>query len=194
MYDLHWIEDMDLRLGIALNDSPVNIYVTSLYYHMSIITTTGFGDVLPVNALERIYTALFMGASLALISYVTASIVIVLQGKKADSELRSAKMNALTNFMSQLEPHTNLQYEITRHFNFKWMSMTENAHAMEILDEMNDKLRLKCAKIMFGTFLEKIPLMQQIRRGKRRLQIIHAILESISVREFDEDDLICQPG
>lgn len=69
-------------------------YVASLYWSVTTLTTTGYGDILPGNTEERIIVNLLLLLGVSVFGYVTSNVVMIM-GYTGIKEARIRKMNIL---------------------------------------------------------------------------------------------------
>lgn len=88
--DLPWYDSAQHQYTLLSHAPFRDQYVTSLYFAMTTLTTTGYGDITPVNSPER-GLAIFMFIIGALVfGYVTANVAVII-GHYSHLEARSNK-------------------------------------------------------------------------------------------------------
>lgn len=65
--DQTWLEEL---LPHFLDETIVNKYIVTMYWSMTTMTTTGYGDLHPVNTREMIFDLFYMLFNLALTAYI----------------------------------------------------------------------------------------------------------------------------
>ena len=61
------------------NKSEINLYILSLYWAISTICTVGFGDIHPINLLEKILNIIWISVGVAVYSYMIGSLSNILK-------------------------------------------------------------------------------------------------------------------
>jgi hypothetical protein len=69
-------------------------YVASLYWAITTLTTTGYGDILPVNNKERILVIFILLLGVSVFAYVTSNVILIL-GAVGKKEAYSSRMTLL---------------------------------------------------------------------------------------------------
>jgi len=69
--EISWISDFDMN-------NPSEIYVTSLYYTVTTMTTVGYGDINGTNTLERVISIMIMLIGVSAFSFATGSLSSIL--------------------------------------------------------------------------------------------------------------------
>ncbi|GLE08981.1 hypothetical protein PINS_up020456 [Pythium insidiosum] len=91
------------------------IYVAALYWAFTMMTTVGFGDIVPITTLERMYAILAMVISAGTYAYVIASMSSIVSLMNLQHARYHEKMNELNAYMSSRQLPAPLQLR-TRQF------------------------------------------------------------------------------
>ena len=90
---------------VASDGSPLafgttaEIYVTGIYWAMTTLTTTGYGDVIAANFGEKVFFTCIMLLSTFLFAYVVGNFCIIIDGLQARSFTFQNYMDQLNDFM-----------------------------------------------------------------------------------------------
>ena len=85
--------------GTGLQDSDnLSLYLSSLYWTISTLTTVGYGDVHPYNNLEKLYSVCWMGFSLYFLSFVIGSLSAMLTNIDTKELTLEIKLEAIDEF------------------------------------------------------------------------------------------------
>jgi len=64
-------DDSNWILSYNYSDEPIHTkYIASLYYILTVLATVGYGNILPINEGERIFTIIFMFFAVMIFSYI----------------------------------------------------------------------------------------------------------------------------
>lgn len=67
----------DTVIGLGKTPTSIDRYVAALYWSMMTVTGIGYGDMLPVNTLERVFCTLWMLMSGAMWAYVIGTVSMI---------------------------------------------------------------------------------------------------------------------
>lgn len=87
-----WFDKVDLNMRTWDNEV---IYVTSLYWTVTTITTVGYGDIAGANSLERLFCSMIMVIGVISFSFATSSLSSILQNYDQTNAQYTEKMNIL---------------------------------------------------------------------------------------------------
>ena len=73
---MNWIKAKNLD-----DNSPVEVYVCSIYFAIIAMITVGFGDIVPVNTYERIYVILMTCFSCGIFAFAINTIGNIVKEK-----------------------------------------------------------------------------------------------------------------
>ena len=119
-----------------------DVYVMSIYFVFTTLTTVGYGDITPFTNTEKFFTIILMGFGAGFYSYLIGSLTSSL--KSSDSA--SAKVKAKHQGFKEFSKAINLSPEISdrvKHYikmNFH-KSFTENVHIELILKDLPSGIR-----------------------------------------------------
>lgn len=77
IYNVNWISGIPYP---PATDSIALIYLYSLYWSIGTMTTVAYGDVVPLNPLETIYTCFIMFIAAVVIGYTINQIIEIIEG------------------------------------------------------------------------------------------------------------------
>lgn len=66
--DANWM----VRIGIQ-DDNDKQKYIASVYWAVVTVLTVGYGDIIPVNVYEKVFTCIILAAGVAIFSYMLSS-------------------------------------------------------------------------------------------------------------------------
>lgn len=92
-----WVGRCDPSLAVA---PAIEAYVTSLYWAMTTLSTTGYGDLSAYTMPERIWTVFFMLINLAITAYVIGNMTVLLTKADAAMAAYRDKLTSVTGYMS----------------------------------------------------------------------------------------------
>lgn len=81
-------------------DNSANIYMVSLYWTITTITTVGYGDISGNNNLERIFAVMLMLIGVTCFSYLNGALSSIFQSMDSSNAMLEQRIN-LTNKVSK---------------------------------------------------------------------------------------------
>lgn len=92
-----WVGRCEPSLAFA---PPMEAYVTSLYWAMTTLSTTGYGDLSAYTMPERMWTVFFMLVNLALTAYVIGNMTVLLTKADAAVATYRDRLTSVTGYMT----------------------------------------------------------------------------------------------
>ena len=104
-YFLAWLYDFEPNTWVVRaqrqGDSVGTLYLVSIYWVFTVITTVGFGDITAANSIERIYAIIVMGFGIAFYSYTISNISSVLVSMNQRDLEYKATLSAIKDFSAE---------------------------------------------------------------------------------------------
>lgn len=109
----NWIEDKGYS-----DYSAFELYITSMYFTVTTITTVGYGDISAQNTAERIFCVFLMLLGVISFSFSTGSLSSVMSSYDASQASYREKLTVLTEIHSKYNISQNLHDEIKKLIKF----------------------------------------------------------------------------
>lgn len=106
-------ESWVVRFGLENYDSN-SLYLTSLYYSLTVVTTVGFGDIYSNTNFERILTCLWMVIGVSFYSYVISNLSSIITSLDFHSSLIQRKIDKLNEFAQKLNLSDDVYLKIKK--------------------------------------------------------------------------------
>lgn len=107
--------------GIARNEtSTASMYMQSLYWAVTTVTTTGYGDIRPDNNYERSFAALCMLLGTFFFAYasgIITSVIANLDGRRINLQ---QKVDSMLTYMRDRNVNTNYQRKVVEWYEYQW--------------------------------------------------------------------------
>lgn len=149
--------------GPALRDaSTSDRYLASLYWAVTVFTTTGFGDLVAVSAAETVWTILYMVAALVLGTYIIGTTTLLLiKGDSAKGAYRD-RASALKTYshLNNLPP----QLEAAMHEHLRLAHSNADIADDAVLGGLPATLRRRALRHLYSTQLKNSYLLRGVRQ------------------------------
>ena len=93
---------------------PVVQWLASVYWAITLLTTVGYGDVLPVNTAERLMNIICMLVGALVFGTIVGDITTVADDLGKDKAKRRLEMTMLNSYMGFRKLEKSLQYKIRK--------------------------------------------------------------------------------
>ncbi|XP_058744326.1 potassium channel KAT1-like [Vicia villosa] len=135
-------------------------YVTSIYWAIVTLTTTGYGDLHPVNPKEMIFDIFFMLFNLGLDAYIIGNITnLVVQWTSHTRTFRDT-VRAASEFVTRNHLPHDTQDQILSHLSLKFK--TDGLKQQETIKGMPKAIRAAISHQLFYPVAQKSYLFQQV--------------------------------
>ncbi|KAL4462119.1 hypothetical protein ABPG74_000964 [Tetrahymena malaccensis] len=110
-------KQQQLKLKID-NDSPLSQYVAAIYWSTITMTTIGYGDIVPITNLERIYVSIVTLISCGIFGYSISQIQEIVGEIQRKSETFNKKMQALNKLMNSRQLNKKVTYQVIKYYEY----------------------------------------------------------------------------
>ena len=135
-------------------------YISSYYFVVVVMNTVGFGDIVPQNYTEKIYSIFFIYFACGIFAYTINSIGIIVQDINKSMKIFKRNLHLINGYMKQKNISFDLRVRIRKYFEYIWKE--ERVHNEEETQEIINKLSKSLKdELLFegnGTILKKLPL------------------------------------
>ncbi|KAI8569008.1 hypothetical protein RHMOL_Rhmol02G0245600 [Rhododendron molle] len=137
-------------------------YVTTIYWSITTLTTTGYGDLHPVNTQEMVFDTFYMLFNLGLTSYLIGNMTnlvvhITSRTRQFRDSIQGASSFAQRN---QLPPH--LQDQMLAHLCLRFRTNSEGLHHQETLDALPNAIRSSISHFLFYSVVDNVYLFRGV--------------------------------
>lgn len=163
-------------------------YVSALYWAVTTLTTTGYGDIVPLTRWERLLGIAVMGLSAGVFSYLIGKIGGVISLMEMESSQQKAVVMDVTRYLRRAEVPTDVSYRALRYVEYVWESRKRRKVLdARLLQGFSDPLKNEISEHIFGLALQRVPLLSQFDRG-----FISQLARGVQPELFAQDDIIFQ--
>lgn len=148
-----------LQLHTGSNADDETRYVNSLYWSVQTLTTVGYGDVSPVNNLQRIYTMLVMVFGVGIYGYLIGNVVSIFAKSNPAREYYFRNLDRLQTFVRYRKLPPGMQKKIKDYYSYIWQKrwgLDEEA----FIESLPPGLKEEVSLFLRREAVDKIPLFQ----------------------------------
>ncbi|KAK6129717.1 hypothetical protein DH2020_036583 [Rehmannia glutinosa] len=130
-------------------------YVISVYWSMVTATTTGYGDLHPVNTGEMIFDIFYMLFNLGLNSYLIGNMTnLIVQATFRTRKFRES-IRAASSFAKRNRLPSRLEDQMIAHLSLRFRTDSEGLQQQETLDALPKAIRSSIMNSLFYSLLRK---------------------------------------
>ncbi|XP_010670706.2 potassium channel AKT1 isoform X2 [Beta vulgaris subsp. vulgaris] len=138
------------------------LYVTSIYWSITTLTTVGYGDLHPVNIREMVFDIFFMLFNLGLTAYLIGNMTnLVVHGTSKTRNFRD-RIQAASNFSLRNRLPVRLQDQMLSHLCLKYRADSEGLQQQEILESLPKAIKSSISHFLFYSLLDKVYLFRGV--------------------------------
>ena len=135
-------------------DSSANdIYLASLYWVITTVTTVGYGDILPANDTERVFCILVMSGGVFFYSYTIGSITSLIFDFEKQKVKINSKLLILQEITREFKLSSNFENKIKKAL--KYGQLTQNKEQFDMINSLPRRLALNLNLIVNKKVVEK---------------------------------------
>mmetsp|Transcript_18147 Transcript_18147/g.30266 ORF Transcript_18147/g.30266 Transcript_18147/m.30266 type:complete len:582 (-) Transcript_18147:1749-3494(-) len=176
-----WVTKLDLpEMGVPAQ------YAITIYWIITTVSTTGYGDITPGPIYEKMMTVLMMLAGSIMFASVIGSVSEFQADRKAD--MQREKMDSVSRFMRFQQLPTDLQIRMQAYYEH-YLQRNLDFDEEEILSEMSSSLRSEVQLLMNRDLIERVPFF----KGADTRFIVR-IISALKRRCYAPGDIIMQEG
>ncbi|CAD5165552.1 unnamed protein product [Musa acuminata subsp. malaccensis] len=135
-------------------------YVTAIYWSITTLTTTGYGDLHAENTREMLFDICYMFFNLGLMAYLIGNMTnLVVQGTSRTKKFRDTIQNA-SEFASRNKLPKYIEEQMLSHICLRFK--TQELKQQEILDDLPKAIRSSIAEHLFLPIVQNVYLFQGV--------------------------------
>lgn len=183
-----WVGELNL-----ISSGQSDKYVSALYWAVTTLTTTGYGDIVPISRWERLLGIVVMGLSAGVFSYLIGKIGGVISLMEMESSRQKDVEMDVTRYLRRAEVSAHVSYRALRYVEYVWESRKRRKVLdSRLLQGFSEPLKNEISEHIFGLALQRVPLLCKFDRS-----FISQLARGVQPELFAQDDLIFegnQPG
>jgi hypothetical protein len=170
------------------NSDNFTIYVRSLYWTITTMTTVGYGDITPHLNYEYIFAIFIMIIGAAMYAFIIGNIASIVSALDIQKTSYWNKLDTVKLYLRYRGVPAYLNERVRNYYEYRW----ENHRGLEeqqLLHELPDPLRLQIMMQLAKSLLDKIPLFKYSSENLRNV-----LLLALKSKTFDPNSLIVRSG
>ncbi|XP_030548298.2 potassium channel AKT1-like isoform X2 [Rhodamnia argentea] len=153
-------------IGLSLGDFHSRSlgvrYVISIYWSITTLTTTGYGDLHPVNTREMIFDIFYMFFNLGLTAYLIGNMTnLVVHGTSRTRRFRDTIQSA-SNFAHRNQLPVRLQDQMLAHISLRYRTDSEGLQQQEFLESLPKAIRSSISHFLFYSLVDQVYLFRGV--------------------------------
>ncbi|KAK1375854.1 Potassium channel [Heracleum sosnowskyi] len=140
----------------ANNQTTMKYYVTAMYWSITTLSTTGYGDLHATSVWEMVFTTIYMVFNLGLSSYIIGNMTnLVVHGTSRTRKFRDT-IQAASSFAQRNKIPLRLQDQMIAHLCLKHRTDSEGLQQQEILEVLPKAIRSSISHFLFYNLVDKV--------------------------------------
>jgi len=126
-------------------EQKAELYVASLYWSFTTMTTVGYGDILPTSDSERVYAIVSMIFGATMFGYIIGSIAAIAGQERGIEALTKRRLSMVRDFCEEQRVSRKKVKEVMKHYLFLYQQRSPY-NEQSILSELPIRLRKQAIK------------------------------------------------
>ena len=163
-------------------------YIRALYWSVTTVSTTGFGDITPKTEPQMIYTMMAMILGAGLYATVVANVASLIARADYARAAYDSKIERLNTFMKYKNMPDPLQKKILGYHEYLWQTGLGHDHE-SLLEDLSPDLRRSVGVFLNRHIMEQIPML----RGAETA-VLHRLISGLTSVVYTPGDTIIHHG
>jgi voltage-gated potassium channel len=174
--------------GVTHGLTAGHTYIRALYWSVTTVSTTGFGDITPKTEPQMIYTMLAMILGAGLYATVVANVASLISRSDSARAAFDSKIERLNTLMKYKNMPDSLQKQILGYHEYLWQTGLGHDHD-DLLGDLSPGLRRSVGLFLNRHILEQIPML----RGAET-PVLHRLISGLTSVVYTPGDTIIHHG
>ncbi len=187
---LGWVS-IEAPIGVDREGlSGAEIYLRSVYWCLTTISTVGYGDISPTksNNWEVLYTVFSMILGVGVYGYIIGNISTVVSNMDKAKVLYQKKKEDLTTFFKQKDIPIELQDKIRDYYEYLWVAHN-SIDELSVLKDLPSTLKMEVSLFINRNIIEQVPFF-----ASQNEFFIREIITNLERMAFLPNDYIVRFG
>jgi len=189
IFAIHWMACGWVKLGgINTDNDTLTIYIKSIYWVITTMTTVGYGDITPTSNIQLMYAIFVMILGVGTYGYIIANIANLLGNIDTARMDFSRKMAVIDAFLAYRAIPDHLEKRMRDYYKYIWENRLDHKED-EIINDLPDSLHTEVALYLRKPLLSKVPLFKQAGVAFHKEVVLH-----LNIHIYMPGDLIVRRG
>ena len=168
--------------------SKFDLVVYSLYWTITTMTTTGYGDIHPENTFERIFAASLMVMGVILYGYIGGGIASILSNMDSRRVHYKEKVDAIQTYMNDHHLPADLRERVIAWYFYSW-ERSKGIDVSKVFADLPTSFRADVAVSMNYQTIIQTEMFANCSASFRRMLSL-----SLTIQYFTKDTIIVHQG
>eukprot|EP00638_Chattonella_subsalsa_P018691 CAMPEP_0117868362 /NCGR_PEP_ID=MMETSP0950-20121206/8602_1 /TAXON_ID=44440 /ORGANISM="Chattonella subsalsa, Strain CCMP2191" /LENGTH=493 /DNA_ID=CAMNT_0005720249 /DNA_START=567 /DNA_END=2044 /DNA_ORIENTATION=- len=141
--------------------TKLELYLFTLYWSFTTLTTVGYGDFTAWLPLEIAWTIVVMICGTSLFGYIIGNVASLMTHEDETALLVKHKIQSVLAYMKYRDFPDDLSRKIRRHYEYSW-KRTQVYNEQQILSELPQTVRTECALYIHRDTISKVPFLSEL--------------------------------
>ncbi|XP_010546590.1 PREDICTED: potassium channel AKT6 [Tarenaya hassleriana] len=137
-------------------------YITAMYWSITTLSTTGYGDIHGVNTREMTFILCYMVFNLGLSAYIIGNMTNLVVHVTSRTRKFRDTIQAASGFAQRNHLPVRLQEQMVAHLSLRYRADSEGLQQQEIFDTLPKAIRSSISHYLFYDIVDKVYLYQGI--------------------------------
>ncbi|KAI6654629.1 hypothetical protein LOD99_1024 [Oopsacas minuta] len=147
--------------------SVLDQYLTSMYWTVATMTSTGYGDIVPTQELEMVLAIVLIPIGRFVMGFILGNITSTLASLNAQKVQYESKFKVMKSYMDDLCLPASIQGRVKEFYEYHW-SKNKGTNRNELLEEFPYCLRNELLGIVNDQALNSIPILKRFDANIQR--------------------------
>jgi voltage-gated potassium channel len=185
----HWISCGWMSLhNVGRESDSLNEYVNALYWAVATLATVGYGDMVPENIPQKLYTILVMFLGVGMYGYIIGNLATLFSQMDRARMEHTETLNQVTSYLKYRGVGKNTQRRVRDFFTIRW-ERGYGHHGADLLNELPPSLHGEVALQLNREILERVPIFAHATP-----EFIQSLAVQLKPRLFRPGDTIIHVG
>jgi len=166
----------------------ITLYVRSLYWTITTMTTIGYGDITPQNNLQTVFVIFIEIVGAGLYGFLIGNIANLIANIDIAKTHFREKMERIGTFMKYRNLPLDMQLQINNYYNYLWNSR-KGYDETEVLNDLPIPLKTNVSLYLNKEIIEKVPIFKNAEPA-----FIREIILQLKPAVFSPGDHIFRKG
>ena len=165
-----------------------DLVVYSMYWTITTMTTTGYGDIHPVNTFERLFASSLMIMGVILYGYIGGGIASILSNMDSRRVHYKEKVDAIQTYMTDHHLPSDLQERVIAWYFYSW-ERSKGIDVSQVFADLPTSFRADVAVSMNYQTIIQTEMFGNCSASFRRMLSL-----SLTIQYFTKDTIIVHQG